>query len=845
MTSPAASDTGALDGPDLIPWSTLPAATIIFRLALVATVTASVSEAALLRVGGLVPGDHLLVGTLIAGSLVATLTAHWGRARLSGGILIAAFWLCAAGAVILHGPRTASLPLLVMSTALSALWGGVRIGIALVVASCVVLTAASGFVGPILPPPVATTPQADLVVVLGQFVFLAALLAYLGRGLHAARAQSRLREQRLASTTEELAASRGTLAATETRYAELVHSLPDTVIVFDAEGRFVEVAGEVKSAFGRTREQVVGRRMGELRIMSESDVALSYGMLRRLFAGENVPSFTVSGRHVDGSLRWVEVTSRLLVYPGGEPNALVIMRDITARREGEQALLLSDARWRRASRISLLGSWELDLDTDTLVWDEEVRRLHDVPPDFVPSVDSAIEFYAPEARPVIRAAVETLIASGAPYSLELPLITATGRRIHVRGQGEAEMRDGRAVKLYGIFQDITDLHEATQLLRETVKLEGLGRLAGGVAHDFNNLLTAILGYAEELQHALPPDSQEFEDVVEIRRAGDRARELTMQLLAFARRQVVLPRVFGVETQLEHVRRFLVRVLGEDIALTMEIDPDVGTLHMDPTQFEQLLLNLAVNARDAMPTGGALTIRASRARLAAAAASARELASRDCVLLEVQDSGSGMSPEVAARVFEPFFTTKELGHGTGLGLATAYGVVRQAKGHIAVRSTLGRGTSFVVHLPRAGDIAPALANEPVQAHHGGSETILLVEDDDSVRRFAERVLQDAGYDVRVAAHGAEAEAIARSVTNPLQLLVTDVVMPGMSGPDLAERLERRWPSLRTLFVSGYTEERMSSSRLDSPSDFLAKPYGRQQLLESVRRLLDDTSTVPPA
>jgi PAS domain S-box-containing protein len=821
----------------LIPWSTSPAAIITYRLALVATLTAAGFEAILLAVGGLVPGDHAIIGALIVGSAVATVLARMGRTQLASGTVIGTLWLCAMSAVVVHGIHAAALPVMVMATALAALWGGARLGISLVVASCLVLLLASGMLGPVFPTPAPTSEVTDLIVLIGQFVFLAALVGYLGRALNEVRDQFRVREQRLASATEQLEDSRSALAETETRYAELVRALPDTVVVFDAQGRLTDVTGATPQLFGRDAHEVVGRRLGEIGILTPGDVEASFAMLARVLAGESLPAFTMPGRHVDGSIRWVEVTSRLLAQRDGEPRVLVIMRDTTARIASEQALLVRNTLWRRASRIAQLGAWELDLTTGVLTWDEEVKRLHEVPADHVPDVERAIDFYTPEARPIVRAAVEALIASGTPFSLELPLVTATGRRVFVRAQGEAERRGEQVVKIFGIFQDITALHEATQLLRETVKLEGLGRLAGGVAHDFNNLLTAILGYAEEVQHTLPPDSPARDDVAEIRRAGERARELTQQLLAFARRQVVLPRVFDVARQLEHVRRFLMRVLGEDITLVLDVEAATGSVHMDPTQFEQLLLNLAVNARDAMPAGGTLTIRTRRARLTAAAAAARDLATKDCVLLEVQDTGAGMPPEIAVRVFEPFFTTKELGHGTGLGLATVYGVVRQAGGHIAVQSTVGRGTNFSVHLPRVDEVVPEATAPGLESVPGGSESILLVEDDDGVRTFAERVLRQAGYDVRVAGLGADAMVIAGAAEQPMQLLVTDVVMPGMSGPELSERLERSWPTLRTLFVSGYTPDRLDNARLATPAHFLPKPYGRTQLLERVRLLLD--------
>ncbi len=825
----------------LIPWSTSPAATVTYRLALAATLTAAGFEAILLAVPTMLFVDHVIIGVLVVISFAATMLARQGRTYLAGGTVIGGMWLCAMAATGVHGVIGSALPLLVISIALAALWGGKWFAVGLVTITSLLLLVTAGTFGEVLPPHVPTDPTVDTIIIVGEFVFLAVLVSFLSKSLADLRDQFRVREQRLAVATEALASSRNALEESATRYAELVKALPDLVLVIDEQGNFHEVNDSSREIFGYPASAFSGQRLGEMGVLQPEDVPGMYALLARAFQGESFDPFEIPARHADGSRRWMEVSARLLIRPSGERRMLVILRDVSDRVREQQELTRREMLWRRAGRIAQLGAWEVDLETGVLTWDQEVKRLHDVPHDFVPDVATAIDFYAPEARPVIQRAFETLVATGTGFSLELPLITATARRVFVRAQGEAEYRDGRVVKVFGIFQDITLLHEATERLRETAKLEGLGRLAGGVAHDFNNLLTAILGYAEEMQAELPPGSAAMEDATEIRRAGERARELTMQLLAFARRQVVVPRVFDVPSQLQVVHRFLERVVGEDVALRVVAEEQTGAVRMDPAQFEQLLLNLAVNARDAMPGGGALTIRTQHVTLANDVAHDRGLETTECVQVEVEDTGTGMSPDVAQRVFEPFFTTKELGHGTGLGLATVYGVVRQSGGHIAVRSSPGDGTTFTVLLPRVNEVVVPAASVPPQQAVGGHETILLVEDDDGVRTFAERVLRHAGYDVRVARSGAEAETMAKSMETPPHLLFSDVVMPGMSGPQLAERLERRWPTLHTLFASGYTEDRLDASRLGGATAFLAKPYGRQQVLDAIRNVLDESSS----
>jgi nitrogen-specific signal transduction histidine kinase len=391
--------------------------------------------------------------------------------------------------------------------------------------------------------------------------------------------------------------------------------------------------------------------------------------------------------------------------------------------------------------------------------------------------------------------------------------------------------------VFAMARDVTERERMEEQLRETQRLESLGLLAGGVAHDFNNLLTAILGYADELARVQTLDVAMTEGIGEIRRAGLRARELTTQLLTFARRQLVVPKTIDVAQQLAETERFLRRLIGEDIVLQLDVAPGTGHVRIDPAQFEQVLVNLAANARDVMPNGGELVIDARPIVYAEKEAAERGLPAGDYVQLVVRDTGTGMSPTVAERVFEPFFTTKELGKGTGLGLATVYGIIRQAGGQIDVASRPGAGTSFVLSLPRVTPDPECPSTRPVEPACGGHERILLVEDDAAVRKLALRILRGAGYEVVCAESGVEAEQLAADMSAPVALLVTDVVMPGMSGPELATRLASRWGTVPTLFVSGYTEERLQASDIVGDKAFLAKPYNWQELLTNVRGLLD--------
>lgn len=379
-------------------------------------------------------------------------------------------------------------------------------------------------------------------------------------------------------------------------------------------------------------------------------------------------------------------------------------------------------------------------------------------------------------------------------------------------------------------------------LAQSQKLEAIGRLAGGVAHDFNNLLTAISGFAELLEADLEEGAGRLEDVREIRRAANRASELTSQLLTFARRQVVAPRVVSVNCLVAGVSRMLTRLLGEHIDLRLELAPSKPYVCVDPAQLEQVLVNLAINARDAMPQGGRLTIATSVAsRVDSGVVEAgRASDAAPWVRLSVIDTGTGMTPEVAAQIFEPFFTTKPMGQGTGLGLAMAYGAVAQAGGRLTVDTVLGEGSAFHVWLPQVPAEAAEEAGATSEGAFGAADgrgRVLLVEDEESVRTLASRLLGGLGYHVETAATGVE--ALARSqVDGPFDVLVTDVVMPGMNGREVAAALRARQPDLPVLFVSGHSADALDlRPDRESRTDFLAKPFTRADLAERLQALLD--------
>jgi hypothetical protein len=404
------------------------------------------------------------------------------------------------------------------------------------------------------------------------------------------------------------------------------------------------------------------------------------------------------------------------------------------------------------------------------------------------------------------------------------------------------LAEGTSRHILGVATDITERKQLEEQFRQAQKMEAVGRLAGSIAHDFNNLLTAIFGYADLLAGDLPGQSSALQDVEEIRKAAARAASLTRQLLAFSRQQVLEPTVLNVNNVVENLQKMLHRLIGEDVELRAVLAPGLGNVRADAGQLEQVIVNLAVNARDAMPAGGKLTIETANTELSEEYVEAHQpVVPGRYVMFTVSDTGVGMDPEVRARIFEPFFTTKEKGKGTGLGLSTVYGIVKQSGGYIWVYSEPGRGTTFKVYLPRVD--APLEAAERPRELEGpvaGTETILVAEDDELLRPLVRGILEKLGYHVLDAANTEEALTRAREHRGPIQLLLADVVMPGASGRDLAHRLAEARPETRVLYVSGYTDEAIVHHGLLDPGlNYLQKPFTPRALARRVRDVLDAT------
>jgi PAS domain S-box-containing protein len=512
----------------------------------------------------------------------------------------------------------------------------------------------------------------------------------------------------------------------------------------------------------------------------------------------------------------------------------------SAQRDAVEALRIAEERMRFALEAARVGIWDIDFKTGVLRWSEILEGLYGLRPGtFDGTREAFIACVHPLDRDRMAASMGTANQSGADFSNEYRTLWPDGTVRWLSGAGRIRLdADGTAVRGVGICQDITERRVLEEQYQQAQKMEAVGQLAGGIAHDFNNLLTVILGTCELLQADLRPDHPHLADISEIQIAGTRAAGLTRQLLAFSRKQIIEPVILDLNAVVSGIKEMLGRLIGENVTIALHLAPAQACVLADRGQVEQVMMNLAVNARDAMPNGGTLTIETASVELDEHYAATHPAATPGPhIVLTMTDSGTGMTPEVQARLFEPFFTTKEPGKGTGLGMATVDGVVSRCGGSVGVYSEVGRGTSFRVYFPRVVGGLVVEARPSALRRSPGGETVLVVEDAGGLRELAKRLLERQGYAVLVAADAEQAMQIFAA--NPaIDVLLTDVVMPGGSGPELTARLAAQRPDLKVIYMSGYTEDAIvHHGVVDSGVAFLHKPFTAETLGRKIRDVLD--------
>jgi len=631
--------------------------------------------------------------------------------------------------------------------------------------------------------------------------------------------------------------------AAEQRLRSILDHVMDGIISIDEHGTVTTFNPAAERLFGYAAQEVIGQNIKMLMpepYQSQHDGYLA-NYLRTGHAKIIGIGREVSGRRKDGSIFSVDLAVN--EFPlGGRRHFTGIFHDISEREQADKALQASQRRLQNlvAASPAVLYALKPDGDDYVATWvSENVQWLIG----YTAEEALAPDWYETHLHPEER---ERVLEDRPLLRVQDELSQAY--RIHCKDGGyrwildrKRVLRDaaGGIVQVVGSWSDITERKQLEDQFRQSQKMEAIGLLAGGVAHDFNNLLTIINGYGELLSERFPQGDSTRELLARIVAASDRAAGLTRQLLAFSRKAIIEPRILDLKEVVVDVDKMLRRIIGEDIELTVVTDPEPGTVKADPSQMDQVIMNLVVNARDAMPRGGRLTIEVRSAELDESYVRDHiDAQAGPHVLLAVTDTGCGMDRATMARIFEPFFSTKGE-KGTGLGLATVHGIVKQSGGHVAVYSEVGLGTTFKVYLPRVGQRSPLRKSQRgLAVMPPGSETVLLVEDEGGVRALAMHILKSCGYTVLNAADGAEALRIAEQHQGRIDLVVTDVIMPRVSGREVAEHMAALQPSVKILFLSGYTDDAVVRHGIaEADMAFLQKPFSPVSLATKVREVLD--------
>lgn len=722
----------------------------------------------------------------------------------------------------------------------------------------------------------------------GLLLFLTGVLAFtLARDL----------TRRLQSATR----AEGALRVEEAYLTQFYESTPEAIVLSDNQTRILRINNAFSRLFGYSEEEAIGRSIDELVVPGHLQ-AEGVGLSQTAEDGAEFLIETVR-RRKDHSLVDVSILGAPIFFQGQQVAIFGIYRDVTERRRKERliqalnqvALAMQGALTHRQIIAAVAGEFDrlgykwtillLDEGRDVLkvehlsfetklikaverLWGitaREVRVPIDCIEEAIAVIDKGETRFVEDSTELMRAIVPESVKNLAGRIVKTLGVT--------RSIGAPLMEEGRVVGLFGVHstalipedvpaitafanqlsaawqkvslidklgKNITELQQTQAQLIQAQKMEAVGRLAGGIAHDFNNLLTVIRGYGELLLNEYDLESSVRETVEEIRKAGEQASQLTGHLLAFSRKQVSRPRIVNIDETVRGMEKILQRLIGEDIALETKLEDNLAPIRIDPHQIEQVIMNLAVNARDAMPAGGRLRLETANTRLGPEFVSKHpEVDEGSYVLLAMTDTGSGIGEDVLPQIFEPFFTTKERGRGTGLGLSTVYGIVKQSLGYIYAENAPDRGARFTLYFPPStGEVLTKPAAEKSGRELAGTEKILLVEDEETVRRLTEAILERSGYRVVSASNAEQALNLSAEELEEIRVLITDVVMPGMNGRILARKLKERFPELNVLFLSGYAADVTGAELSGDPvGDLLQKPFSRVELLRKLRQLID--------
>ena len=660
------------------------------------------------------------------------------------------------------------------------------------------------------------------------------------RNLLRLKALSDVHDRHSQRLEREVAARTADLRAEADRAQRYLDTAQVILLALDRDGNVTLVNRHGCTVLGWTCEELIGRNWIDTCVAPRMRAYVE-ARRERLLSGTVTLSENIIVTRT-GDERLVEWRSTVVRDDAGVVTGTFSSGiDITERHQAVEALQISEDRTRFALKNASVGTWEMDYDAGVVRWSDILEEQHGLASGtFAGTFAAFIECIHPDDRDAVRETMDKAARSGDDFSLEYRAVCGDSER-WLCGTGRFQLgHDAEPVRGVGISQDVTARRLLEAQYRQAQKMDAIGQLASGVAHDFNNLLSVILGFAELMSLDVADADQHGVELGEIIKAATRAAALTKHLLAFSRQQVFHSAPLDVNAVITEMTGMLGMLTGNGIRVTLDLAPTISPAVADRGQLEQVIMNLVVNARDAMPDGGTLTIETTDVDLESAAFHGETIVKGQYLMIAITDTGSGMSKDVQRRLFEPFFTTKEQGKGTGLGLSTAYGIVKQSKGYIWVTSDIGRGTTFKVYLPRSRQAVGQWNTTPVAAGPAlrAYETVLLVEDEESVRRLAKRILDRAGYRVLEAANGEEAEQSFLQHADTIDLVLTDMLMPGCTGVELLNRLWARVPTLKAMYMSGNgARSDLTGKAAGRDLPFVQKPFTAAELQRKVRLALD--------